>query len=61
LRSQPRSRRSFGKLWVAAKVFLADYFDYIAGTSTGAIIVTGLSLYACRKIRDFYLKTAKDV
>lgn len=34
---------------------LADYFDYIAGTSTGAIIATCLSLgMSVDKIRDFY-------
>jgi len=60
LRSQPRSRRSFGKRVAAKKVFLADYFDYIAGTA-GAIIRPVSPRYACGKIRDFYLKTAKDV
>jgi patatin-like phospholipase/acyl hydrolase len=35
---------------------LADYFDYIAGTSTGAIIATCLSLgMRVSKIRDFYI------
>ena len=36
---------------------LADYFDYIAGTSTGAIIGTCLSLgMRVDEIREFYLK-----
>jgi uncharacterized protein len=36
---------------------LADYFDYIAGTSTGAIIATFLSLgWRVSAILDFYVK-----
>lgn len=36
---------------------LADYFDYVAGTSTGAIIAAGLSLgMSVGEILDFYLK-----
>lgn len=39
---------------------LADYFDYVAGTSTGAIIATCLSLgYSVAQIRDFYLEGAQ--
>lgn len=35
---------------------LADYFDYISGTSTGAIIATCLSLgMRVEEIRDFYI------
>jgi patatin-like phospholipase/acyl hydrolase len=41
---------------------LADYFDFIAGTSTGAIIGTGLSLGASvHEIRRFYLETGKEM
>jgi hypothetical protein len=39
------------------KFVLADYFDYIAGTSTGAIIATCLSLgMRVEEIREFYLE-----
>ena len=35
---------------------LADYFDYIAGTSTGAIIAAGLSVgMPVATLRDFYI------
>jgi predicted acylesterase/phospholipase RssA len=38
------------------KFVLANYFDYIAGTSTGAIIATCLSLgMRVDEIRDFYI------
>lgn len=34
---------------------LSDYFDYIAGTSTGAILAAGLSLgWRVEKLREFY-------
>lgn len=39
---------------------LADYFDFIAGTSTGAIIATCLSLgMTTSKIRDFYVESGE--
>jgi uncharacterized protein len=35
---------------------LGDYFDYVAGTSTGAIIATAISLgFSVEEIRSFYL------
>ncbi len=40
----------------ATTFVLADYFDYIAGTSTGAIIATCLSLgMRVDDIREFYI------
>lgn len=37
-------------------IVLADYFDYISGTSTGAIIAACLSLgWSVDKIREFYI------
>jgi len=41
---------------------LADYFDYIAGTSTGAIIAAALSLgYSVREIQDLYRELAPKI
>lgn len=41
---------------------LADYFDFIAGTSTGAIIGAALSLgMTVSDIRSFYLDTGKQM
>ena len=39
---------------------LADYFDYVAGTSTGAIIATLVTLgKSTEQIRDFTLRAAQ--
>ena len=41
---------------------LADYFDYVAGTSTGAIIATCVSLgMPVAKIREFYINSGKEM
>ncbi|MDQ6706824.1 MAG: patatin-like phospholipase family protein, partial [Acidobacteriota bacterium] len=40
---------------------LADYFDYIAGTSTGAIIATCLALgKTVAEVREFYIASGPD-
>jgi len=41
---------------------LADEFDYVAGTSTGAIIATCVSLgMSVAEIRDFYLESGREM
>lgn len=41
---------------------LADYFDLIAGTSTGAIIATCIALgMPVARIRDFYINNGKEM
>ena len=41
---------------------LADYFDFVAGTSTGAIIATCISLgMKVDTIRDFYVNSGPDM
>ena len=41
---------------------LADYFDYVAGTSTGAIIATLVALgYSVDDIRAFYIKSGSEM
>ena len=41
---------------------LADYFDFVAGTSTGAIIAACVSMgMPVVKIRDFYVKSGADM
>src|SRR5580700_6291149 len=44
------------------KLVLADYFDYVAGTSTGAIIATAISFgFPTERIFDFYLTSARTM
>jgi len=51
-------RKSSGNL----KLVLADYFDYVAGTSTGAIIATLIALgYSVDQTRDFYLRSGAEM
>jgi patatin-like phospholipase/acyl hydrolase len=51
-------RQKFGR----PDLVLADYFDYVAGTSTGAIIATAVSLgFDTTKMRDFYLTGARTM
>jgi Patatin-like phospholipase len=41
---------------------LSDYFDFVAGTSTGAIIATCISLgMKVDRIRDFYVNSGPDM
>ncbi|MCI0527863.1 MAG: patatin-like phospholipase family protein, partial [Nitrospira sp.] len=41
---------------------LADYFDFIGGTSTGAILAAGLALgMSARELRDFYVRFGPTV
>ena len=44
------------------KLVLAGYFDYVAGTSTGAIIATLIALgLSADEIRDFYLRSGAEM
>ena len=44
------------------RLVLADWFDFFAGTSTGAIIATCLSLgMSTDEIRSFYLESGKEM
>ena len=41
---------------------LADYFDYIAGTSTGGIIAAGLSIgMSVREVMNFYIQNGSQM
>ena len=50
------------KLGKGPDFVLADYFDFVAGTSTGAIIAACISLgMKADTIRDFYIKSGRDM
>ena len=50
------------KLRRGADFVLADYFDFVAGTSTGAIIATCIALgKTVAEIREFYLKSGEEM
>ena len=52
--AQPQAKR--------ASFVLADYFDFVAGTSTGAILAACISMgMPVAKIRDFYVKSGADM
>lgn len=41
---------------------LADYFDFIGGTSTGSILATGLALgMPATYLRNFYYNRAREI
>ena len=51
-------RKSTGK----PDLVLADYFDYVGGTSTGAIIATLIALgFSIDRARDFYIKSGAEM
>jgi len=51
-------RKSYGR----EDLVLSDYFDYVAGTSTGAIIATLISLgMPVGQIKEFYLTRAQQM
>jgi len=52
--AQPQEKR--------ASFVLADFFDFVAGTSTGAILAACISMgMTVAKIRDFYVKSGADM
>ncbi|MEX5213408.1 MAG: patatin-like phospholipase family protein [Nitrospiraceae bacterium] len=54
--------RSFQKPEKQRNFVLADYFDFVAGTSTGAILAACISLgMPVSRIREFYLASGKDM
>ena len=45
-----------------SNLLLSDYFDYISGTSTGAILATALSTgMSTAEIRPFYLECSQEI
>jgi predicted acylesterase/phospholipase RssA len=51
-----------GKLSLGKPFVLADYFDYIAGTSTGGIIATGLALgMSVSELQQLYSENGREM
>lgn len=51
-------RQATGK----AELLLSDYFDYVSGTSTGAILATAISAgMSIAQIRPFYLECSQQI
>jgi len=51
-----------GRLQAGSGFVLADYFDYIGGTSTGGIIAALLALgLPVSSVREFYVKQGRDM
>jgi len=51
------------KAWGGATIsVLADYFDFVTGTSTGAIIAACISIvHEVSDIRTFYIESGKEM
>ncbi len=57
-RIEAELRKSSGN----SKFVLADYFDHVGGTSTGAIIATLIALgHSADEVRDFYLRSGAEM
>ncbi len=62
MRSWQKSRPSCEPRSSNPNLVLSDYFDYVAGTSTGAIIATLVSLgFSVDEIREFYVKSGAEM
>lgn len=58
----PGRDRKYCAAKLGSDAVLADYFDYVAGTSTGAIIAACLSVgMSVDDVRQFYVTSGPDV